>query len=364
MLPILPGVYALPLVQESEVVISTPNKVYMVGLRGTGGTGTNNVVTAVNSIADFEVKFGTSSLSLADVTLYFANTSDVLHFVAVELTVPNDEAQHLDFATSFDVLPETGSGILVCPAAYNIAAADIDYDALTVSLSQTQARTGLTVFIDIPAGLTVAAAVTFIQGVRPLDNMAVFYPALTVSSNAVMPSSAMAALTIKAIALGGIATSAAGSAHPIKGATLTDITNTQWESLFALGINVLRNRRGSVIAMGCRTLSANRAFINTSMIINSIRESLLENSDPLLFQASDNQGQVYNLGQGIASRVMMAFFEARALVGLTPRDAFQVICDSSNNTAADRAAGILNITVILQPASAVERVFITPRIAL
>lgn len=361
---ILPGVYIERVRVAPPVSIVTPTTVYMVGLPGTGGTETTNTIVAVNSVTDFETKFGTASSSLPDVVAHFNQSQAPLNFIAVELTTANDTQRELDFGVALDVLPDDIAGILVCPRAFTLPTTEISYTNMVTKLANTSERTGLFLILDVPTGYDVAAAVTYVTAIKPIERCAVYYPYLTQGTDTIPPSSVMASIAANALRTVGIAEVPAGERYPLKGVTLTDITREQWESLYNIGVNVIRNRRGAVVAMGARTIDSNMLFINTSIILSSIQQSLSENAEPLLFQQADNRGELFNIANGIAHRVMNSFFDAGALLGTTPRDAFRIICDNSNNTSDDLAAGKLTIWIDLQPATAIERVFITPSLTI
>jgi hypothetical protein len=360
-LPVLPGVYIERVDNITPVQLIFPTEAYMIGLPGTGATVSPlSAPTRVTSVAEFIASFGTGSASLIDVQAYFNNTTSPLWFISVNATL-NADAQHLNYGAAMDLIADNVSGILVMPRAFMADSDDIDLTALVSKAKQTQERTGLYVIIDVPSGATVSEAIDFVDSVKPISDASVYYPYITVSGELIPPSAAMAGLTLTTIRNRGVSQVPAGIAFPLRGATVANISNVDLESLYLADINAIRTIRGGTVVMGARTLS-NRLFINTALILSSIRQTLTSESTGLLFTPIDNQGQMFMLAQGLINRILFSYFNAGALIGLTPREAYTVICDNTNNSRENLLDGVLYATIILSPSSSVEKVIITPRI--
>lgn len=369
--PNRPGVYVTLVGNQQPVTLIVPSDVYMLGLPGTTGTaiGEFNTPVRINSLAEFDALFGSDSPSRPDVSLFFQQWQSLL-FVNTELTVANELSQHLDWKTALDSIPDNVSGILIAPRAYDTATG-IDYEVLTGYINSTVTRTGLFAIIDPPHTHRVdvgADSVTGIRGfagaVSPMENTALYFPYLDFDGTLLPPSSAVASLAMSVWQRQGIAQSPAGTDYPLRGVTQPlKVSDTDWEHLTLLGVNVIkRSRLGNVAVMGARTLGVGKPFVNSAIIISVIQSTLVSEAESILFNRADNQGMLFTLASNMANRVMYRLYSLGALVGNTPRDAYGVTCDNTNNSTEDLRDGILFIDIDTQPASSVERVIIRPRL--
>ena len=361
MTSVLPGIYINPIDNVTPITVIIPTECFMIGLAGTSPVVSRmSAPFRVTTVAEFTENFGADSPSLPDVQSYFNNTNAPLNFVAIDETL-NVGSQHVNYASAMDLLPDNSSGILVMPRAFTTDPLDIDFTALATAVINTQSRTGLYVIIDIPEGSSVADAVTFISGVSPMTDTSVYFPYLTQDGSTIPPSSAMAALTLKVVREESISQVPAGLSFPLRGVSVSSLSMVDKESLYNVDINVIETLRGSTVAMGARTLNK-RLFVNTALILSSLRFTLSAESQSLLFSPIDNRGQMFNKAQGLFNRIMYQYYAEGALIGTTPRDAYTIICDNTNNTQENLNAGILYATIELRPSSSVEKVIITPRI--
>lgn len=369
--PNRPGVYVTQVGNQQPVTLIVPNDVYMLGLPGTSGTaiGTFNTPVRVNSLTEFDALYGADSPSRPDVALFFQLWQSLL-FVNTELTEANELNQHIDWKASLDSLQDNISGILILPRAY-ATDTGIDHEVLTGYVNSTVTRTGLFAIIDPPYEhrLTVGAdGVTGIRGfagsVSPMENTALYFPYLDFDGNLLPPSSAVASLAMMVWQRDGIAQSPAGTDYPLRGVSQPlKVSDADWEHLTLLGVNVIkRSRLGAVAVMGARTLGVGKPFVNSAIIISVIQSTLVSEAESILFQRADNQGMLFTLASNMANRVMYRLYSLGALIGNTPRDAYGVTCDNTNNSAVDLRDGILFIDIDTQPASSVERVIIRPRL--
>ena len=77
---------------------------------------------------------------------------------------------------------------------------------------------------------------------------------------------------------------------------------------------------------------------------------------PALFEPND--AQLWLQITQIISNYWTQLMQQNALGGTTPTTAFQVICDSSNNTPATSQAGIVNVSVAVALVSPAEFILI------
>lgn len=145
------------------------------------------------------------------------------------------------------------------------------------------------------------------------------------------------------------------------------VNSSQQNLLNPDGCNVLRSLPGypntAVFIWGGRT-RINKAnagerkfqFVNTRVIQNVIYGSLRSAFDDQIFTVVDGFGIVFNQIVSIGNSVLNQLYNAGALYGARPSDAFQVICDDRINTPDNLENGIVNVKVFDVPVPTLERI--------
>jgi hypothetical protein len=97
-------------------------------------------------------------------------------------------------------------------------------------------------------------------------------------------------------------------------------------------------------------------FVNTRVILNVVYGSLRTAFDSQIFNVIDGFGVIYNQIISVGNSILNQLYVRGALFGARPSDAFQVICDSRINSAADAENGIVNAKVFVTPVPTLERI--------
>jgi phage tail sheath protein FI len=142
----------------------------------------------------------------------------------------------------------------------------------------------------------------------------------------------------------------------------TKITRGEHDLLNPHGINCIRVFPGrGVRVWGARTLSSDPAwrYLNVRRLFNYIEESILQNTDWVVFEPND-----LDLWQRIR-RTITAFltrvWREGALFGATPEEAFYVKCDSETNPPEVVDAGQVIVEIGIAPVKPAE--FVVFRLA-
>ncbi|MGW9024475.1 phage tail sheath family protein [Streptomyces sp. NPDC055722] len=163
----------------------------------------------------------------------------------------------------------------------------------------------------------------------------------------------------------GVWKAPAGTDAGLSGVVAPQVLMTDQENgiLNPLGVNCLRQRPviGNVV-WGARTLKGadiladQWKYVPVRRLALFIEESLFRGTQWVVFEPNDEP-----LWSSIRLNVgafMNTLFRQRAFQGRTPQDAYQVVCDSTNNPQNDIDRGIVNILVGFAPLKPAEFVII------
>ncbi|MGX9673695.1 phage tail sheath family protein [Mycobacterium sp. HM-7] len=135
----------------------------------------------------------------------------------------------------------------------------------------------------------------------------------------------------------------------------TQITRKEHDLLNPVGINCIRAFPGRGIRVwGARTLSSDPAwrYVNIRRLFNYLEESILQNTDWVVFEPND-QALWAKLRRTI-SAFLVNEWRKGALFGLTPDDAFFVKCDDETNPAEGIDAGEVCCVIGVAPVKPAE----------
>lgn len=122
-------------------------------------------------------------------------------------------------------------------------------------------------------------------------------------------------------------------------------------------INLIRWKNGNATIMGGRTMQAGEfLFFNKRLANNYFKASFLAGTEFAIFESPGTEETT-----GKVRRTLEAFLLShypRDLDGATPKDAFTIVCDSRNNTAETKNAGLTLATVSLALKGTTERLII------
>jgi hypothetical protein len=111
------------------------------------------------------------------------------------------------------------------------------------------------------------------------------------------------------------------------------LTLPEQEVIFSRAMNLLRCAPGRGLQVwGGRTLDVTAAqvsYVAHRRLLHRLVRAVHQVADPLVFDVNGPQLRL-NLVRGVTS-VLAAAFRAGALAGTRPQDAFQVVCDDTNN---------------------------------
>jgi phage tail sheath protein FI len=224
--------------------------------------------------------------------------------------------------------------------------------------------------IDTAPGLSVSGAIDYVDARTESSSVAGYYPHYYISDpvarsrqalRKVGPASAVAGLYLATDKAAGPFKTPAGTGTSVRGAVSLEraFTPKDLDSLntgvYASGgttyyktpINAVRNLPGAgIVVMGGRTLlqdgTANR-YVNTRRSLIYIRKSLENITQFAVFR--NNDAKLWAQLNTAVSVFLNEYRNQGGLRGNTPGQAYYIKVNSSNNTSASIAEGIVNIEV-------------------
>jgi phage tail sheath protein FI len=123
-------------------------------------------------------------------------------------------------------------------------------------------------------------------------------------------------------------------------------SNDDQDNLNIAGINVLKSLPGTgFVIYGARTLSQGMPdrYVSVRRSLMLIKKGILDATRFAVFEPNDSI--LWDQISAVISQYLLTMMQTGVLAGTTPEQAFFVVCDSSNNTAASVANGVVNISV-------------------
>ncbi|MGV9264239.1 phage tail sheath family protein [Kitasatospora sp. NPDC003701] len=203
-------------------------------------------------------------------------------------------------------------------------------------------------------------------------NAAVYFPRVMIADTAQQnmvrdfpPCGAVAGVWARTDVARGVWKAPAGTDAGLSGVVAPQLLMTDQENgvLNPLGVNCLRRQpvTGTVV-WGARTLRGadiladQWKYVPVRRLALFIEESLFRGTQWVVFEPNDEP-----LWSSIRLNVgafMNTLFRQRAFQGRTPQEAYQVVCDATNNPQNDIDRGIVNIQVGFAPLKPAEFVII------
>lgn len=151
----------------------------------------------------------------------------------------------------------------------------------------------------------------------------------------------------------------AGTNYPINGITgvTFKVTDLIQQQLNPAGINCIRTLPGfGYVVYGSRTLSPSSFYIfaTTRIIMNVLDRSLRDALRDVVFTSIDGQGATFARIKGTATQICESLRQAGALFGVTPEQAYRVVCDASNNPGINLDNGLVTVDVYVKPSPIAE----------
>lgn len=301
---------------------------------------------------------------------FFANGGDALHVVRVAPDRPLrsalvGDASDLTGIHAFDPFSELG--VVLPPDLGALEAAD--FAATLAGLHAWVAGRQAFLLVDPPPGVPGASeAIAWASGAMPdpLERAAIYFPYLEVTIDGralrIGASGAMAAVIHRSDGTGGIWRSPAGTSFPLIATGLFPVLTTgDADRLNVAHINSIRSLPGAgIVPFGARTrdlVNPGQHFIAPVRLGAWIRESVQRG---LGFTAiADNNPALWTEIRGSVESFLFELFRQGTLAGAKPEEAFFVRCDSTTTTAADMAAGRVNVLIGFAPVRPAEFVILT-----
>ena len=199
------------------------------------------------------------------------------------------------------------------------------------------------------------------RGLTNLENAAVFFPRVEVANPLtgdtlrISSSGTVAGIMARIDGSRGVWKASAGVEAGLRGATPTrSLTDLQNGELNVQGVNAIRSLPvyGSVV-WGARTLAGADAaasewkYLPVRRLALFLEESLRQGLTWVVFEPNDEPlwGQI----RLNVESFMQGLFLRGAFQGTSPRQAYYVLCDRSNNPQSDVNLGIVNIEIGFAP---------------
>ena len=301
-------------------------------------------------------------------TLRQGKTNELSLFIAPDAPpdVPLDVNDYLAAVQALADQPEVA--IVAAPDLGRHLTDDNDRSAVVSALLTTAAsQLDRLVLLDVPpdpSGQTLAplGVLAWASAVLPEDPAlrraaAVYYPGLLVPDPLGGLTAPLRALPPSGHVAGVISQMDRdrGAYYTPANVTLDDavdldppLTEPEQEVMFAEGLNLLRCAPGRGLQVwGGRTLdvtSSPVSYVAHRRLVHRLVRAVHQVTDPLVFDVNGPELRL-NLVRGVTS-VLLAAFRAGALAGTIPQQAFQVICDDTNNPpGADPGQVVCDIAV-------------------
>ena len=261
-------------------------------------------------------------------------------------------------------------------AKYDTVPFPIDVNAPALSdttilddiISYANTRGDMFVVVDTAAANAVSAttayATTLDQAVKVLvpagsSNAAIYYPWITVPDPlAVVPGQtrtiaaggAVLGLIARTDAVdgpekapAGVRASLQGVVAPEKALTASDLDTLNSHSV---PINAIRSVPGAgICVMGAKTMKPGAAdrYVNIRRTLIYLKSEM--NARLQFAQFENNDAELWSQITNVLRSFLTSFWQTGGLKGNAPQDAFWIVCDSSNNTAASIQNGEVRVSV-------------------
>jgi phage tail sheath protein FI len=175
-------------------------------------------------------------------------------------------------------------------------------------------------------------------------------PATTASGSARLlpPGGAVLGQYARTDASRGVQKPPAGIDTVLKGVLDTEFrfSNDDQDALNVAGVNVLKSLPGTgFVIYGARTLSTGMPdrYVSIRRSLMLIKKGILDATRFAVFEPNDSI--LWDQINAVITQYLLTLMQTGVLAGTTPDQAYFVTCDSSNNTAASVANGVVNISV-------------------
>lgn len=325
---------------------------------GKSGTGPTDSYTKVKSLKQYQTDYGDRSggALLYDAVSGFFQEGGGTAYVAGAAT--EDAAGVVPALDLFTY--ELGPGQVAAPGLTATAV----HEAILAHLDATH-RCGL---LDLPAGDAAAltAAVAALEGTAGVRFAAALAPALVYPSDAppatvnVPYSGVQAGLIARADLLGNPNQPAAGvnGVSRLALGLTEDYSDDDREALNEAGVTLAKLVYGEVRTYGARTAAGaddtNWLWLANSRVVMAITHRADAISQNYLFRQIDGRRQLFAALEAELRGMLLEYFNANALYGATPADAFQVDTGPQVNTIETIMAGEVHAVIRVKTSPSAE----------
>lgn len=339
-------------------------------------TAADNLGNVINTSLAGSVSYIRVSSVLAYVRTVAGVTATASGTVALAAPTTGATPLALDVADSlrYSLQPELQQGYICAPEFYQAYTLQADRTMLQLQMEAFVAdpRYYWVSVVDMGQAVSTTQAM-FVNAaqteratyVSPRGNSWVSFPYVKNLTGTDVPSSLVTiGVALRRQRSEGFTQPPAGTSYPIYGIQAPSIliSADQQGQLNPLGINCIRvlPGRGTVL-YGARTLSVNPyyRFAATRVILNVLAGSLTDAFDSILFTLVDGQGVLFSRIRQTANNFCEQLRLAGGLFGVTPAEAYLVVCDLTNNTLDSLETGAVYLDVIVKPSPTMEVINIT-----
>ncbi|MGJ3244940.1 MAG: hypothetical protein ACFE0I_02565 [Elainellaceae cyanobacterium] len=376
-----------PIAPEYLVVVdATTASDYTVDINGTQVTYTKDVADTVDDVASGLITEINASIVADSVTAVSSSNSDELRIrsddpdasltvsvsagdlTASDNTPTNPVAEDYSYAiqNTFDVDEGWEQGFIIAPEAFQRLTDASDRLAVGNALEQIAAAFDFAALIDCGEDDDTVSEIQSDgqQYTTSLGHLGYYAPyLLNLSDSKVPPSAAVAAVAGLKYGTLGYPEPIGGTRHRLKGVkdVVKRFNNQQQSTLNPLGINLIRNLRNKgVVIWGMRTRAddPNYRFLHTRVIMNVLNGALREGFDQFPFSSVDGKGILLHRIEETAASICRRMWADGAFFGQTEDEAFQVICNFTNNSDDNMEAGNFLLEVYAATAPGIEKLLI------
>lgn len=212
--------------------------------------------------------------------------------------------------------------------------------------------------VDPDASLTTTSAIqSLVATYTESSYAAVYYPMLSMSNPAVSgtaalrntyPGGAIAGLYARVDTERSVAKAPAGYSYDVRNAfgVTTSFTDAQVGTLYGSHINTLKAVPGAgVIVNGVRTLKKTdiTKYISARRSLNFVKANVLDLTNFAIFE--QNGDVLWSQLSSVLSTFLARFWGEGGLKGANATEAYYIVCDETNNTAATIEQGEVHIEV-------------------
>lgn len=371
---IYPGVEVIDV--STPTTILTPYGVCVMLVSASSGTPQS--LKEVYSLEAFRIEYGSDSDSDKYVKSFFSNLSNpnvrLMIFRVNKKDVDDTPlpATLQNWLDAFDLIDPAFNpgGLIICPEAFESLTANADRVKIVKAMDEfcTLGNESYWQSIaDLGANLTsLSEAIndrnTYISN---KGNVSVYTPAYyNIDDELVLPSAAMAAISLSIWATGAYYMAPAGHKYPIKGCEWLsfDVPKSDYALAHDSGLNLIRyfNNVG-YLPYDCVTLSSATEYLQIpSVVCFKVVAYLLSNElISLVFQPLKGAADLVATAEASINRVLFSCWQSGYLVGQTIEDAYEVKQINAVIPSPDNAT--LSYEVAVRPAYSIikYRVFLS-----